>query len=171
MTALVLSLLLCVALFSGCREKQQRLPENSTSARALFEQTTRDYYVPSAEATGAERERLLNEAAKHYSELLARFPGETNLCVEALRALGNVCALQGKTNEAVKLFASLGEKYPAHDWDVLMAWKSAADLLWDSNRRDDAKKYYARIAERFGKGDAPQIIQTVVRASKARLAD
>ena len=55
----------------------------------------------------------------------------------------------------------------------MQAWKAAGDLLWDANRREEAKKFYAKIVERFGKSDAPQtqIIQAVVRGSKARLAE
>jgi lipopolysaccharide biosynthesis regulator YciM len=167
----VLLLLLCTAFLFGCSHDKRSPANNSATARALFEQTTREFHGPSAEAHGAERERLLNEAAKNYGELLKRFPQETNLCAQAVRALGSIRASQGKTNEAVKLYATVEAKCPDCDWEVLMAWKSAADLLWDLNQRADAKKYYAKIVERFGKSDAPQIIQQVVRGSKARLAE
>jgi TolA-binding protein len=129
------------------------------------------FHAPSAEARGAEHERLLGEAAKGYNELLKQFPTETNLCAQSMRALGSIHATQGKTNEAVKFYAAVGEKYASEDWEVLQAWKSAADLLWDGSQRNEAKKFYAKIVERFGKKDAPQIIQQVVRGSKARLAE
>ena len=131
----------------------------------------RHFHARSAEATGPERDRLLNEAALRYNELLKNFPTETNLCAQALRALGSIHATRGQTNEAVKLYAAVGEKYPSQDWEVLQAWKAAGDLRWDGHRREDAKQFYAKIVERFGKNDAPQIIQTVVRGSKARLAE
>ena len=168
----VLSIVVVTMLsFVGCKEKATPKPQNSESARALFDQATREFHVPSADAKGAERERLLDEAAKRYSELLKRFPEETNVCAQSLRALGSIHATQGKTNEAVKLYASVGEKYPSQDWEVLQAWKAAADLLWDLNQRDDAKKFYAKIVERFGKSDAPQVFQQVVRGSKVRLTE
>ncbi len=103
--------------------------------------------------------------------MLKEHPEEKDLCAKALLGLGNIRASQGKTNEAVKLYATVSEKYPDRDWEVLQAWKAAADLLWDASRRADAKKYYARIVERFDKADAPMITKTVVRGSKSRLAE
>ena len=166
-------LLLLVAFFSlsGCKEKSPSPTPATGEARTLFTNTMARFHVPSAEATGAERERLLGEATKGYSELLKLFPTETNLCARSLRALGSIHATRGQTNEAVKFYAAVGEKYASEDWEVLQAWKSAADLLWDGSQRHEAKKFYARIVERFGKKDAPQIIQQVVRGSKARLAE
>ena len=52
---------------------------------------------------------------------------------------------------------------------VLMAWKSAADLLWDANHRDQAEQFYAQIVERFDKPDAAQVIKMAVRGCKLRL--
>lgn len=164
-------IVLCVLLFVGCKGEETSPADQSLTARALFEQTTKEFYAPSAEARGAERERLLNEAATRYGELLKRFPRDTNLCAQALYALGNIHASQGKTNEAVKAYAAVGEKYGSQEWEVLQAWKSAADLLWEAKRRDEAKAFYGRIVERFGKNDAPQIIQQVVRGSKTRMME
>jgi hypothetical protein len=65
----------------------------------------------------------------------------------------------------------VSEKYPGRDWEVSQAWKSAGDLLWDANRHDDAKKYYARLVERFDRADAPMITKSVVRGSRSRLAE
>ena len=165
---MLVSLLLGAALLSGCKEKPAA---SHTSARELFDQAVREFHAPSAEAPGPERLRLLSQAAQRYEELLNTFPTETNLCAQALRGLGNIQATRGNTNEAVKLYAAVGERYAGQDWEVLQAWKAAADLLWDGQRREEAKKFYAQIVARFGKQDAPQIYQTVVRGSKARLAE
>jgi hypothetical protein len=108
---------------------------------------------------------------KGYDELLKRLPAETNLCAQSLRGLGSIHATRGKTNDAVKFYAAVGEKYASEDWEVLQAWKSAADLLWDGNQRQEAKRFYGKIVERFDKSDAPQIVQQVVRGSKARIAE
>ena len=169
--AVLLILFLGVASFIGCKEKAPPAANNDGDARSLFSNTMTRFHAPSADAKGAERDHLLSEAAKGYGELLKSFPTETNLCAQSLRALGNIHATQGKTNEAVRLYAAVGEKYPSQDWEILQAWKAAADLLWESNQRDEAKKFYARIVERFGKNEAPQIISQVVRGSKARLAE
>ncbi len=160
-----------VICLSGCKEKRPSPASAAGDARSLFTNTMTRFHAPSAEARGAEYERLSGEAAKGYKALLKQFPTETNLCAQSLRALGSIHATQGKTNEAVKFYAAVGEKYASEDWEVLQAWKSAADLLWDGSQRDEAKKFYAKIVGRFGKNDAPQIIQQVVRGSKARLAE
>jgi tetratricopeptide (TPR) repeat protein len=168
---LTLLWLVCAVGLTGCREKPTTAVGNSDNAQRLLTNAVARFHAPSVEAQGAERERLLNEAARQYEELLKKFPGETNACAQALRALGSIHATRGRTNEAVKSYAAVGAKYPSQDWEVLMAWKGAADLLWDSNQRAEAKKFYAKIIERFGKKDAPQIIQQVVRGSQARLAE
>ncbi len=166
----IVLLLLGSAFLSGCNKKQSAPASTPITARALFEQTTRDFHTPSAEANGAERERLLAGAAERYEWLLKEFADERDLGAQALRGLGNIRASQGKLDEAVELYANVGRKFPDQDWQVVQAWKAAADLLWDANRRDEAKKFYAQIVVRFGKNDA-QIISTVVRGSKARLAE
>ena len=165
-------LLLAAALwFTACKEKSPSLTAATGDARSLFTNTMTRFHAPSADAKGAEQERLLSEAAKGYEELLRSFPTESNLCAQSLRALGSIHATRGNTNEAVKFYATVGEKYANEDWEVLQAWKAAGDLLWDLNRRGEAKQFYAKIVERFGKGDAPQIYQAVVRGSKSRLAE
>ena len=162
---------LALALLSGCGAKKQTPAERSAKARALFEQSTKEFHNPSAEANGPEQARLLNEAAKRYEQLLQQYPEEQNLGAQALRGLGHVRLAQGKTNGAVKLYAAVAEKYPAQDWEVLQAWKAAADLLWEANRREEARKFYTQLVTRFGKNETPQIFQTVVRGSRARLAE
>lgn len=166
----LLPLLLGVTLVLGCRAKPQPPAERTAAARALLEQATKEFHTPSAEAPGAERQRLLDGAARSYERLLAEFPEQRDLGVQALRGLGSIRASQGHTNEAVRLYAAVGEKYPERDWEVLQAWKAAGDLLWDGQRREEAKKFYAQIVARFDKQETPQIYQTVVRGSKARLA-
>ena len=168
---LLIAFLPLVALLFGCKPAAPSSGEQPASARALFDQASKEFYGPSTEAKGTERERLLSEAARRYSRLLKEFPAETNLCAQSLRALGSIHATRDQTNEAVKLYAAVGEKYGSEDWEVLQAWKSAADLLWESNQRGEARTFYAKVVERFGKSDRPQIIQQVVRGSKARLAE
>ena len=64
----------------------------------------------------------------------------------------------------------MSEKYPSQDFEVLMAWKSAGDLLADSGRAGEAKVFYEKIIGRFDKPDALPIVQSVVRGCKARLS-
>ena len=168
---LLLALLLCATFVFGCKEKPAVPASSTTTARALFDQATREFHTPSADANGAECARLLAGAAERYERLLTEFPGERVLGAQALRGLGSIRASQGNTNEAVKLYAAVGEKFPEQEWEVVQAWKAAGDLLWDATRRDEAKKFYAQLVGRFGKDGAPQIIQTAVRGAKARLAE
>jgi len=162
---------LAVALLPGCSGRKQTPAERSAAARALFEQATKEFHNPSAEAIGAEKTRLLKEAAKRYEELLKDYPEEQSLGAQALRGLGNVRASQGQTNEAVSIYAAMAEKFPAQDWEVLQAWKAAADLLWEANRREEARLYYRKIVTRFDQTNAPMIFRTVVRGSKSKLAE
>ena len=149
--------------------RRNAVPRSSRDARTEFEQTMKEFHVPAAEANGAEKKRLLNEAAKHYEQLLKDDRADSNVCAQALRNLASIRAAQGDTNGAVTLYANVGEKYPAEDWEVLQAWKAAADLLWANGRREDAKKFYTRVVARFDKPGTPQIVQTIVRGSQRQL--
>ncbi len=156
--------------FAGCEERAAAPAGKSADPQALFADAMTHFHARSVEATGSEKIRLLDEAARRYRALVKDFPAEAHLCAQALRALGGIQAIQGKTNEAVQLYAAVGEKYPSQDWEVLQAWKAAGDLRWEQQRREDAKSFYRRIVERFGQRDGSQVIQTVVRGSQARLA-
>src|SRR5688572_796438 len=72
----------------------------------------------------------------------------------ALLGLANMHATQTNIDAAVKSYAQVAEKFPKQDFDVLMAWKSAGDLLSDSGRPVEAKVYYEKIIARFDKPDA-----------------
>ncbi len=165
-----ISFLSLLLLLAGC-SKSETPAQRADAAKALFDRATKEFHVPSAEVRGAEQRRLQDQAAAAYEALLNRYPEQSNLCAQALRSLANIRAAQTNLNEAVRLYASVGQKYPQEDWEVLMAWKSAADLLWDANRRSEAMAFYQKIVARFDKPDAPQIVRMVVRGSTNRLAE
>jgi TolA-binding protein len=123
-----------------------------------------------AAAVQAHSDRQFTAAAAGYERILRQYPQQTNLCAQALRSLGNVRAAQGRLDDAVKLYAKVAQRYPGEDWEVLQAWKSAADLLWDAHRSTEAKTYYGRIVDRFDVPDAPAITKTIVQACRKRLA-
>jgi hypothetical protein len=52
-----------------------------------------------------------------------------------------------------------------------MAWKSAADLLWEAGRKEEAKGFYRKILVRYDLPEAPQVEKMIVRGSKLRLED
>ncbi len=155
----------------GCNSRQQDTPERVRTAKELFDSTTKEFHAPSAAANGTERLRLQNEAASRYADLVKRFPEQSNVCAQALRSLGNIRASQTNIDAAVKEFAAGGDRYPTQEWEVLQAWKGAADLLWDAGRRDEAKKFYTQIVTRFDRADESAIVKTVVRGSRAKLAE
>jgi tetratricopeptide (TPR) repeat protein len=160
-------------LLFGCtsaEEKAARQRARAQEARQLCDQTVKQYHLPSADAQGAERDRLLNEAAKGYEQVLSRYPEQGATCAMALRSLGNIRATQGRLDEAVKLYVRVGQKYADNEWEVLQAWKSAADLLWEAGRQNEAKPYYQQIVTRFGGAGQPAVVQVVVRASQRQLA-
>jgi hypothetical protein len=161
-------LVACLAL-NGCSKHENDSPERARSAKEQFDAITKNFHIPSANTNDAERVRLQDEAAKGYAELVKRFPEQSNLCAQALRNLGNICAAQTNVDAAVKQFAAVGERYPTQDWEVLQAWKSAADLLWDATRTNEALRFYSNIVARFDRPDAPSIYKAVVRGSKSRI--
>src|SRR5438552_15917632 len=127
-------------LLAGCAAPRQ---DRNAGAKALFEQTVKQYHLPSADAQGPARQRLLDQAAGGYERLLKTYRDQPYWCAQALRSLGNVRAEQGRLDDAVRLFTRVGERYPNEDWEVLQAWKSASDLLWEAHRHAEAKVFYA----------------------------
>ncbi len=165
---LIVALLLTALL--GCSAKKTETREQrSEAAKALFEQTTKQFHIPSAEAQSAEKERLQGQAADGYQRLLNTYPEQDYWVAQALRSLGNIRALQGKLEEAVKNYTAVGKKYPQQRWEVLMSWKSAADLLWDAGKQEEAKAFYRRIVAEYDIAQASQVEKTIVRGSRSRL--
>jgi tetratricopeptide (TPR) repeat protein len=162
----------CLAALAlvGCSEKPKQTAEQRyMSAKALFEKASRDYHIPSAQARGAERRQLEEQAARIYAEVAEYYADQPVWAAQAFRSLGNIYAAQTNIDSAVTLYAGVGERFPGQDFEVLMAWKSAGDLLSDSGRQAEAKVFYEKIIARFDKPDALPIVQSVVRGCKVRL--
>ncbi len=164
-------LILLLLVLASCDSRPQTPAQRADAAKALFEQATKQFHIPSAEAKGPEQLKLQNQAAATYQELLNKYPDQDYWAAQALRSLANLRAAQTNLDAAVKLCAAVEQRYPQQEWEVLMAWKSAADLLWDAGRRDEARVFYQRILARFDKPGTPAVIQTVVRGSRSRLTE
>ena len=159
-----------VSILMGCATARYS-PKRAAAAKVSFDRVTKEFHLPSAEATGTRKTELLTQSARGYEDLLRQFSDQHNWCAQALRSLGNVRVEQGKLDEAVRLYTRVGEKYPREEWEVLQAWKSAGDLLWQAKRPAEAKKFYAQIVKRFDAPEMPPIVKIVVNTSKKRLAE
>ena len=158
--------------FAGCAtvDKAARQQQRAAAAKELFEQTVKLYHLPSGEAQGMEREKLLAQAAAGYERLLKNYSDQPHWCAPALRSLGNIRATQGRVADAVKIYRRLEKQFPRDDWEILQAWKSAADLLWEAKQPEEAKVFYRKIVARFDQPDAAAIVKAIVRGSQSRLA-
>ena len=159
---------------AGCKKIQPQPSDPAArehEAKALFERAAKEYHLPSAEVQGAEKQKLLAQAAAAYEELLKNFGDEPAWASQAMRSLGNVRAEQGRVDDAVMVLDQVAQKFPGQPWEILQAWKTAGDVLWDADRHDDAKAFYKKIAERFDTADSPAIYKTVVRGARSRLGE
>jgi TolA-binding protein len=167
----LVTLVTCLTLVTlcACSSQKQTPQQRYHAAQELFHQTTKLYHLPSAEAQGSAREKLLSQAAAGYSALVKEYPDQSFWAAQALRSLGNVRIAQEQTSDAIKIYAEVAAKYPQQEWEVLQAWKSAADALWENGRRNESKLFYQKIVERFDVADAQPIVKTIVCGSKTRL--
>jgi tetratricopeptide (TPR) repeat protein len=165
------SSLLFALLLASCSGNPETPAQRADAAKALFERATKEFHLPSADAKGPAQRQLQDQAAAAYEQLLKKYSDQAEWAAPALRSLGNIRAAQTNLDAAVKLYASVATRYPKQDWEILMAWKSAADQLWDAGRHDDAKAFYQKIVTRFDKPDATSIVKTAVRGSKDRLTN
>lgn len=157
-----------LALFAGCTEKKSQ-PVTPGAAKALFEATVKNYHLPSAEARGEARDRLLREAAAGYAAILRAFPDQPYWSAQALRSLGNIRATEGKIEEALGLYSDVQQRYPGETWEVLQSLKGSADLLWDAGQETRAREFYLRIVNQYDAPSASPVVKAVVRGSRARL--
>ena len=167
-------LLLALGVLAGCGPK--RVPPASAdpqqryeAAKALFEKASREFHIPSAQARGPERAKLEDEAAALYADVAQNYSDQPTWAAQALRSLGHIHAARTNITHAVTVYTQVAEKFPQQDFEVLMAWKSAGDLLSDAHRPVEAKLYYEKLLARFDKPDALPIVQSVVRGAKTRL--
>lgn len=167
----LLSATLALVIATSCSQKPAAVDARpAQSAQEQFDQINREVHQPAAAARGAERVRLQNEAAARFAELVQRHPTQSNICAQALLSIGHIRAAQTNVDAAVRDLAAVGERYPTREWEVLQAWKSAADLLWETGRTNEARRFYSNVVARFDVTNTPAIYQAVVRGSKARLA-
>jgi tetratricopeptide (TPR) repeat protein len=155
----------------GCAVPEPKPEERYAAAKALFDRTTKSFHLPSAEAKASQKSQLLHQAAAGYEQLLDQYRDQSSWCAQAMRSLANVRAMQCRLDDAICLYARVEKEYPREDWEIVQAWKSAADLLWDAGRRNQAKEFYRKIVERFEAADSLTVVKSIVRGAKSRLAE
>ena len=169
--ALPLSLLLLLTACSPAKTPEPPKPAApALTAQELFDRTTKEFHLPSAEASGPRRDELLARAAAGYEQLLREHSAQTNLCAQSLRSLANIRVTQGRLDDALKLYAEVAARFPGEEWEVLQAWKSASDALATAQRDAEARAFDQQILTRFDRTNAPPVVQIIVRGARARLA-
>jgi tetratricopeptide (TPR) repeat protein len=138
------------------------------AAQKLFQQTVKNCHLPSVDLKGAQREDMMEKAARGYQQVLRKYPEQNSVCAQALRSLANIRVEQTRTNEAIRLYTQVGKQYPQESWEVIQAWKSASDLLWQNNQASEAAVFDLQIINTFDQPEMPSVIQTIVRAVKKR---
>ena len=162
-----------IGLLAGCSHKPttcvfESPQQRYDAAKALFEKASREFHIPSAQSRGRERTKLEDQALATYTDLARAYCDQPIWAAQALRSLGNIHAARTNLTEAVRAYAEVAEKFPQQDFEVLMAWKSAGDLLSDAGK-SEGRVYYEKLVARFDKPDALPIVQLAVRGAKARL--
>ncbi len=146
-------------------------PERAEAAKALFEKAAAEFHNPSADATGEQKTKLLEGAAKRYAQLLQDYPEQKRWCAQSLRSLAGVRAEQGDTTAALKHYDRVATDFSNQEFEVLQAWKAAADLLWDAEQKTEAKAYYQKIVTRFDRKEIPPVYKIILNVSKKRVKD
>ena len=164
-----------MGLLAGCSQRTttcifESPQQRYDAAKALFEEASREFHIPSSQARGAERTKLEEQALAAYAALARDYSDQPIWAAQALRSLGNIHAARTNLAEAAHAYAKVAEKFPQQDFEVLMAWKSAGDLLSDAGKSAEARVYYEKLLVRFDKPDALPIVQSIVRGAKARLS-
>ena len=112
---------------------------------------------------------MLSEQGDTASQLLQDYPEQKRWCAQALRSLAGIRAEQGDTATALKHYDRVATEFGNQEFEVLQAWKAAADLLWDAEKKTEAKEYYQKIVTRFDRKEIPPVYKIILNISKKRL--
>ena len=127
--------------------------------------------VPAFDATNAvERVTLLDRAAREYRQLATDYEDVPAWAAAALRREGEIHVERGDLKQSLFCFEQVGQRYPQQHWEVIQAWKAAADYLWNTRHRGEARLYYQQIVNTYGRPGQPPMFDTIVHISRQRLA-
>jgi tetratricopeptide (TPR) repeat protein len=162
-----------VGLGSGCASPSRTPAARETQARYQFNLAVRQYHVPAGDATNAlDRAALQDKAAQEYQRLAREYADVPRWAASSLCSLGQIYIDRGQIKEGLTCFEQVGQRYPMEHWEVIQAWKSAADCLWDNRNRGEALLYYRQIVNTYGNQPGqPPMFDTIVGIARSRLKD
>ncbi len=142
-------------------------------ARFAFNQAMRVYQLPVGDATNSvDRAALLDQSAAAYDKVEQDYRDVPRWAAAALRCRGQVHLDRGQVKAALACFDQVGRRYPGEHWEVIQAWKAAADTLWAAQQRSEARLYYRQIATTYGgKSGQPPMFDTIVTVARSRLKE
>ena len=80
-------------------------------------------------------------------------------------------AEQGDTATALKHYDRVAADFSEQEFEVLQAWKAAADLLWDAEQKTEVKAYYQKITTCFNRKEISPVHKIIFNISKKRAGD
>lgn len=156
----------------GCKTPTDGGVQRDAKARFEFNRIMRERMVPAGDATNvAERLVMLDEAAQEYETFERDYRDQPRWAAKALRTLGQLQLRRGQVKQALDCFELVGQRYPNEHWEVIQAWKEAADVLWQQEQRGEASVYYNQIVTTYGRSGQPAMFETLVNISRARLKE
>jgi len=162
---------LALAVGAGCVASGGNVDRRERQARHEFNQVVRELHVPAGDATNdVMRGELLTNAVKRYLAIVQQYPDQPQWGAQAMRSVANIYRAEGRRAEALATYERIAHKYPGQDWEIIQAWKSAGDLLWDSAMKELARDYYRQIVDAYGEVHDPPMFQTIADIARRRLA-
>jgi tetratricopeptide (TPR) repeat protein len=133
----------------------------------------RIYVAPAAEATNeVDRAALLDQAEAAYQKIADEYTDVPAWAANAWRTLGQLKIQRGRLRDGLYCYEQVGRLYPAVHWEVIQAWKAAADALWMRQLNLEAIQYYQKIVLTYGgKPGQPPMFETIVDIARSRLRE
>ena len=157
-------------VWMGCSTTPDQASNREAKARYEYNRIMREYRVPAEEATNeVERVAMLDQVAAAYLEFTQEYGDVPRWSAAALRSLGQVHLERGEFKEALASFEQVGQRYPQEHWEVIQAWKEAADMLWETRHRGEAVLYYRQMVDTYDRPGQPPMFETLVNIARLRL--
>lgn len=160
-----------VALLISCATQP---PQKSIESKAQYEfnRIVRTYQIPAAESTNAvERAALLHEAFLAYGALITNYPTARPWAARSLLAVAELHAERGDLAKALNAYDLIPTLYPDDEWEVIQAWRAAADLHWRARHYAPALERYFNIVRRFDRPGLSPAFAAHVRHARDRIRE